>query len=190
MNFGDILNSWDDQQTVIKNKPQNNSGVSHKKANAPDKNERAAAARKMQTFDEMMKKQAATKINPMELWLRRYGTIDKDAEAEKFNEQRKLSNRTYLKQLQPEAVLDLHGMTGEEALARMDSFVAECKAQGMVKIMFVHGKGIHSNGSDPVLGEAVRSFIENDKRLGVSGHPDRHHGGSGATWVIVREKNK
>ena len=54
------------------------------------------------------------------------------------------------------------------------------------KILIVHGKGIHSSGSDPVLGEMVRKFIESDKRLGTSGHPDASGGGKGATWVILK----
>ena len=33
------------------------------------------------------------------------------------------------------------------------------------KIMIVHGKGIHTHGSDPVLGEMVRKFIEQDKSI-------------------------
>ena len=32
----------------------------------------------------------------------------------------------------------------------------------------------------------ARLFIEQDKRLGSSGHPDRREGGNGATWVLLR----
>jgi DNA-nicking Smr family endonuclease len=32
----------------------------------------------------------------------------------------------------------------------------------------------------------VREFIECDKRLGASGHPDARLGGSGATWVAIK----
>ena len=34
--------------------------------------------------------------------------------------------------------------------------------------------------------ESVRLFIEQDKRLGSSGHPDRNNGGTGATWVLLK----
>ena len=32
----------------------------------------------------------------------------------------------------------------------------------------------------------VKMFIEQDKRLGTSGHPDRNNGGNGATWVLIK----
>jgi DNA-nicking Smr family endonuclease len=53
--------------------------------------------------------------------------------------------------------------------------------------MIIHGKGIHTSGTDPVLGKLVRSFIERDKRCGASGHPkNKAEGGTGATWVILK----
>ena len=53
--------------------------------------------------------------------------------------------------------------------------------------MIIHGKGIHTTGTDPVLGEMVRRFIERDSRLGTSGHPKtKAEGGSGATWVLIK----
>ena len=43
-----------------------------------------------------------------------------------------------------------------------------------------------SDNTMPVLGQEVRLFIEQDKRLGSSGHPDRNNGGTGATWVLLK----
>ena len=91
-----------------------------------------------------------------------------------------------MRTLKPEDVVDLHGLTREQAWQKLDSFVSACKIRGLRKILIIHGKGNHSHGTDPVLGEMVRSFIEADRRLGSSGHPDRNHGGTGATWVIIR----
>ena len=40
--------------------------------------------------------------------------------------------------------------------------------------------------SEGVLGSVVKKFIQGDSRLGASGNADRCHGGSGATWVVIR----
>lgn len=100
--------------------------------------------------------------------------------------QEKLNDINYLKTLAPEATIDLHQLTREEAWDKLKIFVDSCYIRKLKKILIIHGKGNHSHGTDPVLGQLVRLFIEQDKRLGTSGHPDRNHGGSGATWVIIK----
>ncbi len=185
MDFGDILNQWDAQEK-LKAKKQKESGknqVSHKKANAPSAQEKAAAKLKKE-FDYASENEK--RMNPMELWLRRYGTVDKDALAEKEEERNKFHSRSSIVELKIDARIDLHGLKQEEAWQRLESFVTECESKGLLKILIIHGKGIHSHGTDPVLGETVRRFIEHDKRLGSSGHPEYNMGGKGATWVILK----
>lgn len=175
MDMGDILNQWDSIQKNQKKKEKEISRqqVSLKKANAPDPEEKARATE--------------IRINPMELWLRRYGTIDKDKIAEEQNERSKYYDRNYLLNMAPEAHLDLHGLHQDEAQQSLDRFITDCKARGLRKVLIIHGKGIHTSGSDPVLGELVRRFIEHDKRCGASGHPKtKAEGGSGATWVLLK----
>jgi len=187
MDMGDILNQWDSMQKNQKNKQKEISRqqVSHKKANAPDAEEKARAAEK--SFEEKLKADNSKQINPMELWLRRYGTIDKDKIAEEQNERSKYYDRNYLLSMAPEARLDLHGLHQDEAHQSLDRFITDCKARGLRKVLIIHGKGIHTSGSDPVLGELVRRFIEHDKRCGASGHPKtKAEGGTGATWVLLK----
>ena len=174
MDFGEILNQWDAQQKEQKNKKKTLSAGTGKKQEGQD------------AYDRQMKADSERKINPMELWLRRYGVIDKDAAADEYEYKSKIESREYLRTLKPEDIVDLHGLTREQAWQKLDSFVSACKIRGLRKILIIHGKGNHSHGTDPVLGEMVRSFIESDSRLGSSGHPDRNHGGTGATWVIIR----
>lgn len=186
MDFGDILEQWDKQQKDAERK-QKQSGyntVSHKRANAPTAEEKAASAFRKE-FE--IEKENQKRINPMELWLRRYGTVDKDSLAEQEEARTKYHSRSSLVELKPQARIDLHGLKREDAWNRLDSFVTECESKGIKKIMIVHGKGIHTHGTDPVLGEMVRKFIEQDKRLGTSGHPDSSAGGKGATWVIIKD---
>lgn len=177
MDFGDILDQWTEKQRNGK-KGAGCSTVqtSHKKANAPSPEEKA----------QKKQKDTPKSINPMELWLRRYGTVDKDSLADESSESEKMRSREYLREMRPEARIDLHGLTRDEAWTRLESFVNDCIRRGLRKIEIVHGKGIHSHGSDPVLGNMVRVFIEQNKHLGASGHNDRNHGGSGATWVILK----
>lgn len=187
MNMDDILNQWDKMQAADKKKQKQSaqSQVSHKKANAPTLEEKARAAEKK--FEEQMKVDNSRKVNMMEMWLRRYGTVDKDKIAEEQEERSQLYDRNYLINMRPEARLDLHGLHQDEAEQTLERFITDCKLRGLRKVLIIHGKGIHSHGSDPVLGELVRRFIEHDKRCGASGHPKtKAEGGSGATWVLLK----
>ncbi len=193
MNFADILDQWDDLQKServnkrknVEKKPQ----VSHKKANAPTKEEKkmALALKKSRLSpEEQMEEESKVKINPMEAWLRRYGTVDKDKLNDEYEENNRMRSREYLKNLRAEARLDLHGLTRDEAWGRLTEFTNDAIRRGFKKVEFVHGKGIHSHGTDPVLGETVRTFIEQNPHLGTSGHPDKNHGGTGVTWVLLK----
>lgn len=188
MDMNDILNKWDKYQDdqVRKQKESGHNQVSHKKANAPTKEEKELERAKKTNIDDLIEEQNSKQINPMEAWLRRYGTIDKDKIAEETEQRIRQTDHNYLRSMKIEASIDLHGLHQDEAEGRLNSFIADCKRRGLKKILIVHGKGIHSNGTDPVLGELVRKYIEHDKRLGMSGHPDRNMGGNGATWVIIK----
>lgn len=188
MDFADILNQWDARQ---KNAPakKTQDGKSHKKANAPTKEEKEAMRQGyslQEQAEHQMQKDGARKANPMTVWLNRYGTVDKDKVADQAEERARMSNREYLHDLRPQATIDLHGLTRDEAWPRLEAFVSTCHKRGLKKILIIHGKGNHSTGNDPVLGPMVRLFIEQDKRLGLSGHPDRNNGGNGATWVLIK----
>ena len=187
MDMGDILAQWDNIQSdkVKKQKESGKNTVSHKKANAPTPEEKALAKEK--DFEVKLRAENSKEINPMELWLRRYGTIDKDKLAEDQYERTKEQDRNYILNMKPEARLDLHGLHQNEAQVKLDSFITDCCRKGLRKVIIIHGKGIHTTGTDPVLGELVRKFIEHDKRCGSSGHPKtKQEGGSGATWVILK----
>ena len=194
MDFGDILNQWDGIQKEEKKAAKEKSKVpqvSHKMANAPTPEEKAAKKRAKlasegRLYEAKMEEDSKKTINPMELWLRRYGVTDKDKAAEEYEERTKMENREYLRTMKPEARIDLHGLTRDEAWNRLTAFVNDCIRHGLKKILIIHGKGNHSHGSDPVLGQMVRTFIEQNKNLGSSGHPDRSMGGTGATWVIIK----
>ena len=110
--------------------------------------------------------------------------VDKDSGFEKEEEKRKSQSSVYIKNLSIDASLDLHGLTQDEAWNSMQIFTENCIRKGYKKILFIHGKGNHSQ--DPVLGNLVRLFIEQNPKLGKSAHPDAKLGGSGATWVMIK----
>lgn len=120
------------------------------------------------------------------MWLRTHGTIDKDAIEQQVNDAHLNKNINYLKSLPWEDTLDLHGLTQDKAWSQLELFIERSRARKLRKVLIIHGKGLHTKGSEGVLGELVRRFIEQNKHLGLSGHPDREHGGTGATWVIIK----
>lgn len=174
MDFGDILDEWDKAQKEEKKRER-----SHPKSPKLKQED-------LSSYDRIMRSDNEKKANPMTVWLNRYGTIDKDKIADSAEEESRLHDREYIRTMRPEATIDLHGLTRDEAWNRLNSFVGDCVNRGLRKILIVHGKGLHSHSSDPVLGPMVRLFIEKDSRLGTSGHQDRNHGGSGATWVLIK----
>ncbi|MGI5115907.1 Smr/MutS family protein [Treponema sp. SP13] len=179
MDFGAVLDEWDRLQKESKRKVCGGNPVSGKKANAPEKSKTPS------NYSEAGNG-FAKRIDPQEAWLRRYGVVDKDKIAAEEAERDRERSQRYVKDMPIEARIDLHGLTQDEARSRLVVFVGDCAKRGLRKILIVHGKGIHTTGSESVLGEVVRKFIEQDKRCGRSGHPDRRMGGSGATWVCLK----
>ncbi len=198
MDFGDILNQWDElcaqEERTRKggdNKPRQRlpNAPRVEKSEEKDRGMQAVQNTRSGKSSSTQAEDALSQVNPMELWLRRHGVVDKDALAQEAEERERNQSREYLKKLPIGARIDLHGLTRDEAWERLDSFVADCSRRGIQKVLIVHGKGHHSKERSDVsiLSAVVRTFIELDRRLGASGHPDKRLGGSGATWVIIKK---
>jgi DNA-nicking Smr family endonuclease len=123
-------------------------------------------------------------VDPLTAWLRINGVYDKDAEAEgeavSAGEQRR---RLLAKR--PDAVIDLHGQSRDEAWETLEAFFRGSRQQGFEKVLIIHGKGNHS-GSEAVLKRMVRDFVERCPFAGESGHGNAAFGGAGSTWVILK----
>jgi DNA-nicking Smr family endonuclease len=85
--------------------------------------------------------------------------------------------------------IDLHGMTVDEALAAVGRFLEASRAAGHRKVLVVHGKGLHSENGG-VLKAAVRRFLEKHPDTGAMGTPKKRDGGSGALWVVLRQRSR
>ena len=115
----------------------------------------------------------------------RYG---KDAE-EKNQWDDAQERRRRLRNKRPDAELDIHGQTRDEAWQSLEIFFNDAKGNGLEKVLIIHGKGNHSTG-DPVLKRVVMDFIEHCPFAGESGRGKAAAGGEGATWVLLKETGK
>jgi DNA-nicking Smr family endonuclease len=90
----------------------------------------------------------------------------------------------------PQARLDLHGQTREEALRAAERFVLRSRADGLRVVLVIHGRGQNSEAGEPVLRPALQEWLANAAaaRAGVMAFapaPARV-GGTGATVVLLR----
>lgn len=96
--------------------------------------------------------------------------------------------RRVLRNMEPEAELDLHGLSLDESLVQLDRFLSEAVQRGLQKVLIIHGKGNHSK-TGAVLPKAVLEYLQKSPVAGELGIPRREKGGSGATWVIIKNSD-
>ena len=88
----------------------------------------------------------------------------------------------------PDAELDLHGKTREEAIMMVQNFVMTCHANQFRTALIITGKGLHSGNEGPVLKREVQLWLERNGKQYIS---DFHtalarFGGSGAIWLNIK----
>jgi DNA-nicking Smr family endonuclease len=98
----------------------------------------------------------------------------------------------------PDAVIDLHGLTRDEAWPALGAFFENAKNRGFEKVLIVHGKGNHSGAQSllsasalpgPPLKTLVKEFLERCPLAGESGYGSAREGGRGATWVLIKKQD-
>lgn len=114
-----------------------------------------------------------------------WNSYDKGEKFEGSSPEDRKERRERLRAMTPEAELDLHGMTVEEALPAMQDFFNDVHRRGLRKVLIIHGKGNHSKNA-PVLKREVSLFLERCPYTGETGTPQKKWGGSGATWVLLK----
>jgi DNA-nicking Smr family endonuclease len=123
--------------------------------------------------------------NILNEWLDKNGVNDKDAGMEETKTSPADRRRRLLRK-EPDASIDLHNLTRDEAWLALDAFFRAGKQQSFEKLLVIHGKGNHAD-SKGVLKDLTRVYIENCPFAGESGHSPAVAGGSGATWVLLKE---
>lgn len=85
----------------------------------------------------------------------------------------------------PQAILDLHGSTEDQAHERLDRFVATCVEHDIRCVCIVHGKGIGSRHGTPVLKSAVRLHLCRLQAVQAWVQCAEPDGGAGAVTVLL-----
>lgn len=90
--------------------------------------------------------------------------------------------------LLPERKIDLHGLTREEALSRVEFFLGDAHFQGCKLVLVVTGQG-RSTGREPVLRVSVEKYLRGKgaELVGEWGRASRHLGGDGALVVFLKK---
>jgi DNA-nicking Smr family endonuclease len=184
MDFGDILDDWD-RQTA---KPLGKKAIRAEERARDDALERKLSEKVPppgSAAPASPKGRPSPKaVDLLTAWLRVNGVQDKDAEAEE-EALTAAERRRALRAKSPDAVIDLHGLSRDEAWLRLSAFFAAALRQGAEKVLVVHGKGNHSEG-EAVLKKTTHEFVERCPFAGESGCADSRSGGAGATWVILK----
>jgi DNA-nicking Smr family endonuclease len=134
-------------------------------------------------FEEILKKwesisgESSDQKKEMDEWLSNNKVYNNNSE--------KSENRQRLLRKNPDDIIDIHGLTGEKAWIALDQFFSGAREKGFEKLRIIHGKGNRSQG-DAVLKHTVREYIEKCSFAGGSGFEKAKYGGTGATWVLLK----
>ncbi|MCB1051095.1 MAG: Smr/MutS family protein [Acidobacteria bacterium] len=87
-----------------------------------------------------------------------------------------------------EEVLDLHGLTKEEALVQLTQFCVQNFISASPSGLVITGKGLHSQGGSPILKPAVEQWILTQGKRYVKAYAEapRAFGGRGALVLYFR----
>ena len=132
----------------------------------------------------------------LDQWDKKGGPVyDKDAESSASSTsglvRSSASRRRKLLRKNPEAAIDLHGLTRDEAWEALTVFFNNAKNSGLEKVLVIHGKGNHygetGKENTGILKKMVRDFIERCPFAGESGYSSGRSGGEGSSWVLLKE---
>ena len=107
---------------------------------------------------------------------------------EKREEKPNFHSVSALRGMEPEVTLDLHGMRVLEAEEACASFLKESSSKGLRKISIITGKGLHNDKGFSLLKEAALRAIRLSGVVTEAYTPKAQYGGSGAVWIILKEK--
>lgn len=89
--------------------------------------------------------------------------------------------------LAPEAKLDLHGLTRQEARDKVRFFLEDATFQGLKTVLVITGRGKGSTDG-PVLRQSIERYLTSDARAWVVewGRAPARYGGEGALVVFLK----
>lgn len=80
-----------------------------------------------------------------------------------------------------EEEIDLHRLTVEEAIPKLDEFLYRAFKNGQYRVWVVHGKGTG------ILRQAVRRYLSKHSLVRSQRTADPNHGGEGSTQVDLSD---
>lgn len=89
-------------------------------------------------------------------------------------------------QMTIEAEADLHGMRAREAQTLLQTFLRECRDQGLRCVRVIHGKGRGSRGGHAVLKWEVDRWLRQHDGVMAFCTAQPRHGGTGAVYVLLK----
>ena len=91
----------------------------------------------------------------------------------------------------PQAQLDLHGQTSNEAVISVKEFIQQSYRSSYNTVLIITGRGNHSGNDGPILKDIVWQWLEQHR--GKYGYrfaqAPSEHGGEGAIFINLRKKN-
>ena len=104
---------------------------------------------------------------------------------------RKLMKKLKRGELPAQGHIDLHGLTKQSAETAVTDFLLESFRNGLRCVLIVHGRGLNSPESHPVLKEGLPQWLNRGRVRKVvlafaTARP--YDGGTGATYVFLRNR--
>lgn len=104
------------------------------------------------------------------------------------HKQAAISNKTLRKlrkgQYNVDAILDLHGLSVEEAKIAVESFLQQCLRQGIRVVLIIHGKGRHNQM--PILKNKLNHWLREIDVVLAFCSAASSHGSRGALYVLLK----
>ncbi|MES9845794.1 MAG: Smr/MutS family protein [Candidatus Sedimenticola sp. PURPLELP] len=91
--------------------------------------------------------------------------------------------------LVPDDTLDLHGLRVVEARHELAGFLVHALRHGMRVVRIIHGKGIGSEGQQPILKQKTNQWLRQREEVLAFCSAPRFDGGTGAAYVLLSRKH-
>ena len=95
-----------------------------------------------------------------------------------------------LRRMDPQATLDLHGENRTEGESAIKEFLSSSFDNGLRKISIITGKGLHSEDGQSVLKALLEDILKSVDYVFEYNNAPLNKGGSGAMWIILKEKKE
>ena len=95
-----------------------------------------------------------------------------------------------LRRMDPQATLDLHGENRTEGESAIKEFLSSSFDNGLRKISIITGKGLHSEDGQSVLKALLEDIVKSVDYIFEYNNAPLNKGGSGAMWIILKEKKE